>query len=82
MDKIYHIAKRAEDAILKSVHELDDEKIFGPSSRPAIVGCDEEVEEIFGSYGERKCDDNERYVLFKDIHHFNIFFTNLKHYFG
>ncbi len=30
MDKIYHCAKRAEDAILKSVHELDAEKTLDP----------------------------------------------------
>ncbi len=38
MDKIYHFAKRAKDAILKPVHELDDENVFEPSSSAAIKG--------------------------------------------
>ncbi len=60
MDKIHHLAKRAEDAILKLVNELDDEKIIGDSGSVVITGYDEEVEEIFGSYKESECDDDKR----------------------
>ncbi len=47
---------------MKSVNDLDGEKIFGPSGSAAISGCDEEIEEIFGSYKE-SADDNS-YVFF------------------
>ncbi len=68
MVKIYHLAKRAEDAILKSVHELDDEKFLYPQvvCSAATAGCDDEVEEIFGSHKERESNDNERNVSFQN----------------
>ncbi len=60
MDKIYYLTKKAEETILKSVQDLDDEKIFGPSGSVVFSSCDDEFEEIFGV--ERESLDDSRYV--------------------
>lgn len=82
MDKIYHLTKRAKDAILKLVYDLDDKKIFGPSDSAAIAGFDEEREEIFGGYEESEDDDDKRCVFLIICHtYIHIYLTNLKQYF-
>ncbi len=43
------------------MHDLDDEKNFGPSGSAASEGCDEEIEEIFGSYKDSEDDDDNTY---------------------
>ena len=60
MDKIYYLTRKAEETILKSVQDLDDDKIFGPSGSVAFSGCDDEFEEIFGA--EKESLDDSRYV--------------------
>ncbi len=60
MDKIFHLVKRAEDAILKSTKELDDEAIFGPSCSATATHCEDEFNEICGEDDESS--DDDKYV--------------------
>ncbi len=47
MDKIYFLVHCADCALKKSSSMLDDECFFGSSSRSALTGCDEELDEVF-----------------------------------
>ncbi len=56
MYKIYFLVHRADCALKKSSSMLDDECLFDSSSRSALTGCDEELEEVFGETNE-SCSD-------------------------
>ncbi len=58
MDKIFHLVKRADDAILKAAQELDDETIFGLCRPANLSDCEDEMEEIYGENG--RYSDNDR----------------------
>ncbi len=57
MDKIYFLVHHADCALKKSSSMLDDECLFGSSSRSALTGCDEELEEIFVETNESDSDE-------------------------
>ncbi len=59
MDKIFHLVKKAEDAILKSTKELDD-VIFGLCCSSTVPGCEDEFYEIYGEDDDNL--DHDRYV--------------------
>ncbi len=57
MDKIYFLVHCADCALKKSSSMLDDECLFGSSSRSALTGCDEELKEIFVKTNESYSDE-------------------------
>ena len=57
MDKIYFLVHCADCALKKSSSMLDDECLFGSSSRSALTGCDEELEEVFAETNESYSDE-------------------------
>ncbi len=54
MDKIYFLV---HCVLKKSSSMLDDECLFGSSSRSALTGCDEELEEVFAETNESYSDE-------------------------
>ncbi len=57
MDKIYILVHCADCALKKSSSILDDECLFGSTSRSALTGCDEELDEVFGETNESYSDE-------------------------
>ncbi len=56
MDKIYFLLHQADCALKKSSSMLDDECLFGSSSRSALTCCNEVLEEIFAETKESYSD--------------------------
>ncbi len=56
MDKIYFVVDCAHCVSKKSFSMLDDECLFGSSSRFALTGCDEEFEEVLAETSESYSD--------------------------
>ncbi len=52
MDKIFYLANRASDAILKSAMDFDDVDLFGSMEVAEITGIDFEMTEVFGDKPE------------------------------
>ncbi len=48
IDKIFHLVKMAEDAILSSTNDLDDETICGLCCPAFLMGCEDEMDRIYG----------------------------------
>ncbi len=52
MNKIYFLVHCADCALKKSSSMLDDECLFGSSSRSALTSFDDELDEVFGETKE------------------------------
>ncbi len=59
MDKISFLVYCADCALKKSSSMLYDECPFGSSSRSALTGCDEGLEEIFVETNESYSDERQ-----------------------
>ncbi len=57
MNKIYFLVHCADCVLKKSSSMLDDECLIGSSSRSALTGCDEELDEVFGETKESYSDE-------------------------
>ena len=68
MDKLFHLMKRAEDAILKSTKELDGLAIFGLCCSEKITSCEDEFVEIYGEDDENSDNDEKVQQIY-----FNVF---------
>ncbi len=64
MDKIYFLAKQADEALHDSQLLLDDQDLFGSTRGSTVPDCEEEFDEVFGETNTERNDKILRCELF------------------